>query len=114
MQEDWVINIEHASKSRFKQIRKNHDREYVACFNNLNKIKGLLKQGSKLLELNYNPAFFRSEGKGLFRIGDTGMKAAKALRLYVYPETETKILYILGSGTKETQRDDIALMQKIS
>jgi len=113
MQEEWGINLDYASKSRFKRIHRSHEREFISCFNNLNKIKDLLKKGAKLSELNYHPAFFRSEGKGLFRVGESGVKSAKALRLYVYPETKTKIIYILGIGTKETQQEDIAAAKDV-
>lgn len=80
MQEKWGINLECASKSRFKRIRRNYNREYVSCFNNLNKIKYLLEKGAKLSELN---------------------------------STRTKIIYILGIGTKETQQEDIAAAKEL-
>jgi len=31
----------------------------------------------------------------------------------VYPETKTKIIYILGIGTKETQQEDIAAAKDV-
>jgi len=77
MHEEWGINIDCASKSRFKRIQRSHKKEFVSCFNNLYKIKVLLEKGAKLSELNYHPAFFRSEGKGLFRVGESGVKSAK-------------------------------------
>ena len=113
MQEEWELNPDHASKSRFKRIKKNHKKEFISCFNNLNKIKDLLEKGAKLSELHYHPAFFRSEGKGLFRVGESGVRSAKALRLYVYPDGKTRTIYILGIGTKETQQADIAAAKTI-
>jgi hypothetical protein len=52
-------------------------------------------------------SFFRSEGNGLFRIGQSGVKAAKETRLYVYPDEEEKTIHILAIGTKEMQQNDI-------
>jgi hypothetical protein len=33
--------------------------------------------------------------------------SAKESRLYVFPDQETRTMYVLGIGTKETQQDDI-------
>ncbi len=113
MQKEWELNLDYASKSRFKRIKKNHKKEFISCFNNLNKIKDLLEEGAKLSELHCRPAFFRSERGGLFRIGESGVRSAKALRLYVYPDGKTKTIYILGIGTKETQQADITAAKTV-
>ena len=49
--------------------------------------------------------FFRSEGKGLYRIGQR--KGDHETRLYVYPDQENEIIYILSIGDKNTQQRDI-------
>ena len=107
-QEEWQIDNSLASASEFKRFRKNHEAELVSCFSNLQKIIGFLNEGRRVANIANNPKFFSSEGKGIFRIGQTGLASAKESRLYVYPCEESKVMYILGIGTKETQRDDIA------
>ncbi|MFZ4524513.1 MAG: hypothetical protein ACOYOE_02945 [Chlorobium sp.] len=97
-----------ATESEFKRFRKNHERELVSCFSNLQRILDFLNTGRKLSSLANNPKFFRPEGKGVFRIGQTGLTNAKETRLYVYPFEEKRLVFILGIGTKETQRADIA------
>ncbi len=113
MQDEWELDISLASKSAFSKFQKNHGREYVSCFNNLNKIIGLLKDGQSPIKLNHNPGFFVSEGKGVYRIGQTGVVGAKETRLYVYPSEQDKVIYILSIGTKESQRVDINEAHKV-
>jgi hypothetical protein len=107
-QEEWTIDGALASDSEFKRFRKNHEPELVSCFSNLQKIIDFLNGGRRLINLANNPKFFKPEGKGIFRIGQTGLVNGKETRLYVYPLEERRIVFILGIGTKETQRTDIA------
>lgn len=107
MDNKWNINTQYATNTRFKRFRKNHEKEYVSCFSNLEKIIGLLNSGKSVALLANNPSFFRSEGGGLFRIGQTCVIGAKESRLYVYPDETTKAMFILDIGTKENQQQDI-------
>jgi hypothetical protein len=110
---EWEIDISLASKSAFKSFKKQHEREFVSCFANLNKIVTALNSGKKVAALANNPAFFRPEGMGVFRIGQTGVGSAKESRLYVYPDEKSSIVYVLAIGTKETQNKDIASSKKM-
>jgi putative component of toxin-antitoxin plasmid stabilization module len=56
---------------------------------------------------SFQIGFFRSEGEGVFRIGQTGVESAKESRLYIYPDQKNQIMYILGIGTKDHQSEDI-------
>ncbi|MCX6179157.1 MAG: hypothetical protein NT163_07330 [Chlorobiales bacterium] len=107
MQDEWKLDISLASNSAFSKLQKNYSREYASCFNNLDKIKGLLEDGHQPIKLDHNPGFFRSEGKGVYRIGQTGVVSAKETRLYVFPDEGEKVIYVLGIGTKESQKSDI-------
>jgi hypothetical protein len=107
MQDEWTLDLSLASTSAFNKFQKNHSREYVSCFSNLYWIIEILNDGQKISKLDHNPSYFRSEGKGLYRIGQTGVVGAKETRLYVYPDEQDKIMYILAIGTKEGQKDDI-------
>ena len=112
MHDIWIIDVSLASKSVVGRFQKNHHKEYVSCFNNLEKIKKLLNQGKKLAELEYHPSFFRHETNGIFRIGKNGLTGAKESRLYVYPCFRENVIYILGIGSKETQQSDLARAKK--
>src|SRR5688572_16924829 len=102
---DWMLNTEHAVKTRFERFAADHPREYASLFANLDKIMGLLKSGNKVGGFNVN--FFRSEGGGVYRIGQTGVPSAKESRLYLYPDNDTRVMYIIDIGTKDAQQEDI-------
>ncbi|AKJ65242.1 hypothetical protein L21SP4_02008 [Kiritimatiella glycovorans] len=102
-----------------KELHRNEDRdrqrvstgfgtspsEYAACFTNLDVLLQVLGTGRRIGA--FELGFFRSEGDGLYRIGQTGVRASKESRLYIYPDEENRIVYILRIGTKETQQNDI-------
>lgn len=102
---DWKLNTEHAVKACFESFAADHTREYASLFANLEKIMGLLKSGNKVGGFHVN--FFRSEGGGVYRIGQTGVPSAKESRLYLYPDNDSRIMYIISIGTKDGQQDDI-------
>ena len=107
---NWSLNADFAAKNQFEKFNKNHPREYQSLFANLDKILTLLKQGRKVG--GFYVGFFRSEGDGLFRIGQTGVSHALESRLYIYPDSETRILHILGIGEKSGQQNDINAAKK--
>ena len=112
MHDKWSIDVSFASRSVFSQFQRNHPKEYISCFSNLEKIRKLLDDGKKLAEMEHHPSFFRHETKGIFRIGQSGIKGSKESRLYIYPCHREKMLYILGIGTKESQRSDLEQAKK--
>jgi hypothetical protein len=73
---------------------------------NLGRVLDELNAGKPLSTFRFG--FFRSEGRGLYRIGQTAVSAARELRLYVFPDARTRTLYLLAFGTKRTQQGDIA------
>ncbi len=102
---EWQIDIAHASPGKFEKFAAKHRREYDSMFANLNKIMGLLREGHKVG--SFQVGFFRPEGEGLFRVGQTGVPSAKESRLYVFPDQEKRVMYVLNIGTKERQGEDI-------
>ena len=106
----WYTEDREAIRSGFKRVSKNYPEEYTACFANLEKILTILNSGNKIS--GFKVGFFRSEGDGLYRIGQTGVKDAKEVRLYVYPDTESEMMYVLSMGTKESQQNDIKEAKK--
>jgi hypothetical protein len=107
----WQIEDAEAIRSGFKRVSKGYPREYDACFANLYKILAILSNGNKVG--GFKVGFFRSEGGGLYRIGQSGVKNSKEVRLYVYPEIEEEKMYVLAMGTKETQQSDIQAAKQI-
>jgi len=106
----WYTEDGEAIRSGFKKVSRNHPEEYAACFANLDKVLTILNNGNKVG--GFKVGFFRPEGNGLYRIGQTGVKDSKEVRLYVYPDTESEIMYVLAMGTKESQKNDIKEAKK--
>jgi putative component of toxin-antitoxin plasmid stabilization module len=106
----WYTEDGEATRSGFRKVSKNHPEEYASCFGNLEKILAILRNGNKVG--GFKVGFFRSEGDGLYRIGQSGVKDSKEVRLYVYPDQESEIIYILAMGTKESQQADIKESKK--
>jgi hypothetical protein len=102
---EWQLDLGYASTGKFERFNKKHGREFDSLFINLNKILGVLKSGHKIG--SFQIGFFRSEGDGLYRIGQTSVRSAKESRLYVYPDQQTQTMYILSIGVKESQSQDI-------
>lgn len=102
----WDYDETFADTGSFRRMAKKHPAEYAACFRNMHKVKGILDTGKRIGGFRLN--FFRSEGGGVYRIGQTGVNAAKEMRLYVHPDEKKQRIYILGIGAKDRQEADIA------
>jgi hypothetical protein len=102
---EWQVETSYASAGKFNRFAKKHAAEYDSLFANLEKIMRLLRAGSKFG--SFSVGFFRSEGDGVYRIGQTGVRSAKESRLYVYPDAPKNIMYVLAVGDKDSQQDDI-------
>ena len=113
MQDEWEVDFSLVSVNALHRFQRNHVQEYASCLRNLDKIIMLLEDGHPLSRLDRNPGFFRSERKGVFRIGQTALVGAKETRLYVYPVEREQVMYVLGIGTKESQASDINEAHKV-
>jgi putative component of toxin-antitoxin plasmid stabilization module len=110
---EWSIDLGGLfHRKRFKDIEKKHSLEHASCLRNLFQVLEFLNAGKCIQEVSYG--FFRSEGCGVYRIGQTGVKAGKETRLYVFPNEEEKIMHVLCIGLKETQKNDIAECHKVA
>jgi len=105
MEPEWQYDTTHANARRFKKYAGNHQREHDSVFANLDKVIELLKAGKKIG--SFQIGFFRSEGDGVYRIGQTGVPGAKETRLYIYFDEQNRTCFILGIGDKDSQQDDI-------
>jgi len=102
---EWQIENAYASPNKFKRFAGKHPAEFDSLFANLNKVKRLLECGHKIG--GFRVAFFRSEGEGVYRVGQTGVHSAKESRLYVFPDEQNHLMYILNVGDKDSQSRDI-------
>jgi len=107
MKTEWSIDTKFALQAKFKQFSSAHPREYASLFANLNRILQHLRGGAKVG--GFQIGFFRSEGAGVYRIGQSGVPHAKESRLYVFPEqnNQTGTMYILTIGDKDSQSQDV-------
>ncbi|MDE3097838.1 MAG: hypothetical protein KGJ88_00040 [Verrucomicrobiota bacterium] len=102
---EWQIESACASPGKFKKFSKKHRQEYDSMFANLEKIMNLLRNGHKIG--GFSVGFFRSEGEGVYRIGQTGVPSAKESRLYVFPDEQNRVMHVLNIGDKDSQHDDV-------
>ena len=51
--------------------------------------------------------FFKSEGKNVYRIGQTGVKHAQETRLFVHIDEANRCVRVLTIGDKSSEPDDI-------
>jgi putative component of toxin-antitoxin plasmid stabilization module len=112
MEPEWPIETAYASPGRFKRFAGRHPREYESLFVNLERIVRLLRGGNKLG--GFRVGFFRPEGEGVYRIGQTGVESARESRLYVYLDEEHRVIYTLNIGDKDSQSEDINESKRIA
>ena len=106
----WTIKITDEAEREIRHYFKRHPRETASVLANTESILGLLNSGKRIG--GFQVGYFRSEGDGLYRVGQTGVKAAKETRLYVFPDEAVEIIHVIGIGDKETQQRDIRSAKK--
>jgi hypothetical protein len=102
---EWLIENKYANAGKFERFAGNCPREYASLFTNLDRVVRHLNGGAKIG--GFQIGFFRSEGGGVYRIGQSAVAYAKESRLYVFPHQLSMTMYILTIGTKDRQADDI-------
>ena len=102
---NWTVSDGWAERSRFKEYDRKHPREYAACFSNLGQLVALLRRFGGIK--GFQVGFVRSEGEGVYRIGQTGVKHARETRLYIHVDDVARMLHVLTIGDKDSQSDDI-------
>jgi hypothetical protein len=105
MNPEWPHETAYANGGKFAKFAKKHPREYESLFANLDRVLLYLRQGNKMG--SFQIAFFRSEGGGVYRIGQTRVASAQESRLYVFPNQDNQTMYSLTIGTKDGQTEDI-------
>lgn len=109
----YRILLDLAEKNKLKKYEKRHRAEYASCFVNLGDVKAFLDEGLGVQQIQRCFSAFRSEGEGVFRVGQTGVVGARETRLYVYIQIVEEQIFILTIGDKDTQSDDIRRCKRI-
>lgn len=113
METDWQIDTAHlVNRHQAKTLARRYRAEVASCMKNLERVVDELESGTPIPRISFS--FFRSEGDGVFRIGQTGVSAAREMRLYVTFVFIARVAYILAIGTKNTQPRDIADARRIA
>lgn len=110
MPSTWTINNECSCfpRSAAKNFQKNHNEEFTNVMVNLDIYKSALDSGIHPEQIKKEFTFVHNEGKGVVSITQQPLrKGAHPLRLYVYPNIATRVLYILFIGDKQHQKKDI-------
>ena len=107
MPAEWRIDYSRlVNRHQFKTLARRYGAEVESCLQNLGRVLDELKEGKHLSSIAF--PFFRPEGDGVFRIGQTGVSSAREMRLYVTFVFVGGVAYVLSIGTKNTQSRDIA------
>lgn len=113
MQTDWQIDTAHlVNRHQAKTLARRYPAEVASCMKNLEKVVDELESGTSVSRIPFS--CFRSEGDGVFRIGQTGVASAREMRLYITFAFIAHVVYILAIGTKNTQPRDIADARRIA
>jgi len=105
MNPEWSIENKYAVANKFKKFDCSCPREYASLFNNLDRLVRHLNGGAKIG--SFQIGFFRSEGRGVYRVGQSAVAYAKESRLYVFPHLDSMTIYLLTIGSKDSQAQDI-------
>lgn len=105
----WEIQWTEQYDRRIKHYRKKRPREVAAVEANLHRFHQALQGGLPPNSRTFG--YLHPEGNGVFAIDQSGggKKGGKLtqFRLYVYPDDESKTLYLITLGEKVTQPSDV-------
>ena len=104
----WLLFPTEQYTRDLKQYAKKHPYEYVAIAANLGTYYDTLKNVNNPLQVK--SGFIHKESDGIKAIDRKGgykkVKPAET-RLYIHPDVETKTLYLLKIGDKNSQKKDM-------
>ena len=102
----WKLVLTDEYERRHKRYEKDHPRELQAVLDNLDTYFKSLEAGIKPLQIRHG--FMHNEPLGVVAIDQKGGgKSLAQTRLYVYPDTEAEILFIITLGDKRSQKNDL-------
>ncbi|HUT13866.1 MAG TPA: hypothetical protein VMY42_25480 [Thermoguttaceae bacterium] len=102
----WKFERDADYEKRVKRWPKKHRRELKAMHDNLDTFVGALNRGAMPAHEHFG--FIHDEPKGIKAIDQKGAGAGvKQCRLYIFPDTTTKIVHLITIGDKSSQKADI-------
>src|SRR5438045_3719478 len=108
----WQMRETEEYGRRLKQFAKKYRRELAAMLDNLDTYLHTLQAGVHPKQIRHG--FTHSETHGAIAIDQKGAEGKPAqTRLYVYPDPELRILYLITIGDKGSQRDDNATCREL-
>lgn len=105
---DWHIDTLDTYERAHKQYEKKHPNELMAVLDNLDRYFKTISHG-------VHPQFIvagyiHNEPKGIKALDQKGGKGnLKQTRLYIYPDVDSKKLYLITIGDKASQKEDIRM-----
>ncbi|MBE7444681.1 MAG: hypothetical protein HS132_05325 [Planctomycetia bacterium] len=106
MTSEWKLELSPFFESRFKRFQKKHPPEAQAMLNNLDTYLITLNDGVN--PINIKAGFIHHEPDGIKAIDQKGGKGKlMQSRLYIYPDTSTKLVHVISVGDKTDQQGDI-------
>ncbi|MEW5895638.1 MAG: hypothetical protein AB1650_07790 [Candidatus Omnitrophota bacterium] len=106
---EWLMEPTDTYVRAYKWHEKKKPSELIAVLDNLDRYFKIISHGT-------HPQFvvlgcIHDEGKGIRAIDQKGGGKGKLrqTRLYVYPDIDQKILYLITIGDKNSQKDDVKL-----
>lgn len=105
---EWMIEQTEQYERDKKFFEKKYPDEMASMLKNLDKYFEALNQCGNPLQVSIG--FIHNEPVGIKAIDQKGGGKKHKLqqtRLYIFPNINTNILYLLAIGNKTTQRDDI-------
>jgi len=103
----WKLRMSDFFEARFKRFQKKHAEEAKAILNNLDTYFRTLCSGAN--PVNIQAGSIHHEPDGIKAIDQKGGKGKlMQSRLYVFPETDARVLHVISIGTKTDQSGDIS------
>jgi hypothetical protein len=109
--EEWDIEMTPTFKARIKGLEKNNRLSVESALENLSTYMNQLYHGINPMQIRFG--FVHPEGNhGAVAIAGSRRRGARAVRLYVYPDLETRTLHLVTAGDKGSQqRRDIPFVR---
>src|SRR6266481_3375756 len=102
----WKLVRTDLFERRFEEYQKKHKPQLKAVLANLERYNDYLEAApfARLISAH----FIHPEGGGVIALDEKGYKPKQPpTRLYVYPQQNSKTLYLITVGDKRSQKEDI-------
>jgi hypothetical protein len=102
----WQLELTDNYETKFKKYYKNHPNECIVVLDRLDTFLKAIQACDQPQQVIRG--WIHPEPKGVKAIIEKGAgKNLRATRLYVFPEKNKRLVYVLSIGDKDSQRNDI-------